>query len=202
VGLVALIEDYGEAIEYDLQAELDLEVLTFFRAERPWPQLLRLVERLPDHSHYKVAIHDDELAQRLHDIADETGRRQSVRRTVDAHTWTPERAVLTDVADILLSIRSSLEAQRTGKRQKITPMPRPRLARDRIETVASQQRHRDGVRLMLGRGRPLVPYSAGTAYVQILPSLRGFGASADTQISSALAPTECQPKLTLPSVSD
>ena len=75
-----------------------------------------------------------------------------MRRTVDAHTWTPERAALTDVADILLSIRSSLEAQRTGKSQKTTPMPRPRMARDRIEAAASQQRHRDRVRLMLGRG--------------------------------------------------
>ncbi|WP_181771289.1 tape measure protein [Amycolatopsis pittospori] len=30
-------------------------------------------------------------------------------------------------------------------------------------------------------------YSAGTAYVQILPTLRGFGTSAETQISSALS---------------
>ncbi|MFE0021903.1 tape measure protein [Amycolatopsis sp. NPDC059021] len=31
-----------------------------------------------------------------------------------------------------------------------------------------------------------MPYSAGTAYVQILPSLRGFGASAESQVASAL----------------
>ncbi|AXB41303.1 MULTISPECIES: hypothetical protein [Amycolatopsis] len=71
---------------------------------------------------------------------------------MDAHSWTPERAALTDVADILLTIRSSLEAQRTGKSQKATPMPRPRLARDRLEIADSHQRHRDRVRLMLGRG--------------------------------------------------
>lgn len=115
--------------------------------------MLRLVERLPDHSHYKVAIHnDDELAARLREVEAATGRRPPTRPTVDAHTWTPERAILTDVADILLSIRSSLEAQHTGKRQKVTPMPRPRFARDRIEAAASQQRHRDRVQLMLGRG--------------------------------------------------
>ncbi|WP_394360736.1 hypothetical protein [Amycolatopsis sp. SB7-3] len=130
-----------------------MDLLTFFRSERPWPQLLRLIERLPDHSHYKVAIHDnDDLARRLHEIEDTAGRRSSNLRTVDAHTWTPERAILTDVADILLNIRSSLEAQRTGKSQTATPMPRPRLARDRIEAAASQQRHRDRVRMMLGRG--------------------------------------------------
>jgi hypothetical protein len=49
-------------------------------------------------------------------------------------------------------VSAELEAQRTDRRQKATHMPRPRLARDRIETAASQQRHRDRVRLMLGRG--------------------------------------------------
>ncbi|WP_181771288.1 hypothetical protein [Amycolatopsis pittospori] len=88
----------------------------------------------------------------MREIDDATGHQPSTRRTVDAHIWTPERAILTDVADILLTIRSSLEAQRTGKRQTTTPMPRPRLARDRIEAAASQQRHRDRVRMMLGRG--------------------------------------------------
>ncbi|MBB5154953.1 hypothetical protein [Saccharopolyspora phatthalungensis] len=79
------------------------------------------------------------------------GKRSSGKSRVDAHTWTPERAALTDVADILLAIRASLEAQRTGKKQKATPMPRPRLARDRLAAAESYQRHRDRVRLMLGR---------------------------------------------------
>ncbi|MFE0021904.1 hypothetical protein [Amycolatopsis sp. NPDC059021] len=112
---------------------------------------MRLLERLPDHSHYKVAIHDDdELARRHHDADHHAGNRP--RRTVDAHTWTPERAALTDVADILLTIRATLDAQHSGQSQKVTPMPRPRLARDRIEAADAIQRHRDRVRLMLGRG--------------------------------------------------
>jgi hypothetical protein len=72
---------------------------------------------------------------------------------VDLRVWTPERAALTDVADILLGIRSSLEAQRTGKRQKTPTMPRPVLAVDRIEQNEVLRRHRDRVALMLPKRR-------------------------------------------------
>ncbi|WP_134664008.1 hypothetical protein [Amycolatopsis sp. CFH S0078] len=112
-----------------------------------------MIERLPDHGHYKVAIRDDdELALRQRDAERESGRKPSRRAAVDARAWTPERAALTDVADILLTIRSSLEAQRTGKSQKPNPMPRPRLARDRLDAADAYDRHRERVRLMLGRG--------------------------------------------------
>ncbi|PKW15922.1 hypothetical protein [Saccharopolyspora spinosa] len=70
---------------------------------------------------------------------------------MDAHTWTPERAALTDIADILLTIRASLDAQRTGKSQKPDSMPRPTLARDRLDAADRHHRHQERVRLMLGR---------------------------------------------------
>ncbi|WP_027944027.1 hypothetical protein [Amycolatopsis taiwanensis] len=126
--------------------------MEFFRGERPWPQLYRLIERLPDHGHYKVAIRDDdEIARRQRDA--ELARPQpATPRSVDAHTWTPERAALTDIADILLTIRASLDAQRTGKPQKPGQMPRPKLARDRLEASESYQRHRQRVQMMLARG--------------------------------------------------
>lgn len=153
--LVSLIEDYGEAIEYDLARELGWDLLDFFRARRPWPQLLRLIERLPDHSHYKSAIHnDDELALAQREAERREGKRSGrPSPKVDLRVWTPERAALTDVADILLGIRSSLEAQRTGKRQKTPTMPRPVLAVDRIEQNEVLRRHRDRVALMLPKRR-------------------------------------------------
>lgn len=129
---------------------MGIDLLEYFRARRPWPQLLRYCERLPDHGHYKVAIRqDDDLARRHADVDGE--QQEPSTPTVDAHTWTPERAVLTDIADILLSIRASLEAQRTGKPQKTQPMPRPRLARDRVQTALALERHQERVRMMLGR---------------------------------------------------
>jgi hypothetical protein len=139
-------------LEYDLQHELGIDILEFFRAQRPWPQLLRYAERLPDHGHYKVAIRqDDELARRQAEAEEAEGEQKPGKPTVDAHTWTPERAALTDVADILLGIRASLEAQRTGKQQRPDPMPRPRLARDRVEAARAFERHQQRVRMMLGR---------------------------------------------------
>jgi hypothetical protein len=68
---------------------------------------------------------------------------------VDARTWTPERAALVDVADILLAIRASVEAQRTGQAQKPPRMPRPQLAAQRREQTEFLRRHWDRVRLLL-----------------------------------------------------
>lgn len=112
---------------------------------------------MPDHGHYKVAIQeDDELARRQRDLAEQSGRTEDNKPSkakVDPRVWTPERAVLTDVADILLGIRASLEASRTGKRQKAAQMPRPRLARDRVAHSETYRRHRERVALLLpGRG--------------------------------------------------
>lgn len=147
-----MIEDYGEALEYDLQRELGINILEFWRARRPWPQLLRLAERLPDHGHYKVAIRDDdELARRQAEAEAADPAQPQSPKSVDARVWTPERAVLTDLADILLAIHASLEAQRTGQRQRPTPMPRPRLARDRVDAALAMERHQERVRMMLGR---------------------------------------------------
>jgi hypothetical protein len=65
--------------------------------------------------------------------------------------WTPERAALTDIADILLCVLSSLEAARTGKTQKPQTMPRPVDAFGRLAHLEAMQRHQDRVRAMTGR---------------------------------------------------
>ncbi|TDQ01242.1 hypothetical protein [Labedaea rhizosphaerae] len=68
---------------------------------------------------------------------------------MDPRTWTPVRAALADVADLLIGIRASLEAQRTGKRQTTQPMPRPVLAADRLAETDRYRRHQERVRLLL-----------------------------------------------------
>lgn len=128
-----------------------MDILDYWRGRRPWPQLLRYCERLPDHGHYKVAIRQDDTLARRH-AETEGEAHQPSTPTVDAHVWTPERAVLTDVADILLGIHASLEAQRTGKpQQRPKPMPRPRLARDRVQAALAYEAHQQRVAMMLGR---------------------------------------------------
>lgn len=119
-------------------AELGLDLLDWFRARRPWPQLLRLIALLPDHSHYKVALsQDDELAARQ--AAAQNGKPRPPR--VDGRVWTPERAALTDACDILLAILATLDAQRTGKPRKPEQLPRPVTAQDRYERKAAYRRY-------------------------------------------------------------
>ncbi|MGW5720773.1 hypothetical protein ACWEVP_31690 [Amycolatopsis sp. NPDC003865] len=65
--------------------------------------------------------------------------------------WTPERAILTDVADILLRVLASLEAARTGKTQRPSAMPRPVDAFGRLAQAEAKQRHDDRVRALIGR---------------------------------------------------
>lgn len=68
---------------------------------------------------------------------------------MSGHVWTPERAALTDVADILLGVLASLEAQRTGKRQKPRTMPRPVDAFARLDQADALARHSDRVRALI-----------------------------------------------------
>ncbi|WP_103353605.1 hypothetical protein [Amycolatopsis sp. CA-128772] len=102
---------------------------------------------MPDHAHYKVALQEDiDLARRAREHAK---GKPSRRPRVAGQVWTPERAALTDVADILLRVLASLEAQRTGKTSKPQSMPRPLTAAARLDQLDAAQRHRDRVRMML-----------------------------------------------------
>ncbi|QDP09776.1 hypothetical protein FNU77_08635 [Prescottella equi] len=53
--LVALIDEYGCEIEHDLFVYYRLNLLDFFRDLYGWPQLYRLLSRLPTDSHYQAA---------------------------------------------------------------------------------------------------------------------------------------------------
>jgi len=60
---VCLIEERGEEIEADL-FQRGWDLLDYFRGTRPWPQLIRLLRRLPMWSHYQAALlMDPELGQ-------------------------------------------------------------------------------------------------------------------------------------------
>lgn len=122
-------------------------MLDYFRTRRPWPQLVRFAERLPDHSHYKVSVRDDlDLARRVR----EQDKGKPARRVkVTGQVWTPERAILTDVADILLRVLASLEAARTGRTHKPQTMPRPVDAFARLDQFDAYQRHTNRVRALI-----------------------------------------------------
>lgn len=86
-------------------------------------------ERLPQHGRFKAAVlDDDELASRY---SDEDSPEERVKFGYGGYN--PEVAKLTDIADILLSLRATLIAVNSekGKMPKITPFPRPETAFDR-----------------------------------------------------------------------
>jgi hypothetical protein len=89
---------------------------------------------------------DDELVRR-HWKPEPAGAPQK-RPRLDPRLWTPERAALTDVADILLMIHEAIRAQASGKSQKPQRMPRPEMARDRIARAEARRRHLERVALM------------------------------------------------------
>lgn len=60
IALMPVIDRYGHAIEYDLLHEFHgVELLDWFRGERPWRQLIRLLDQLPPSSRFIIAKRDD-----------------------------------------------------------------------------------------------------------------------------------------------
>lgn len=111
------------------------DLLDFFRGVRPWPQLLRLLDRLPRHSHYKAAIANDEhLAQQLLDQTKPADRSAGPGRP--PITEYPVLAeLLANQLDELRELHATLIAvnSKKGKRPKVPPTPRPESAVMRLE---------------------------------------------------------------------
>ncbi|MER5671162.1 hypothetical protein [Pseudonocardia alni] len=59
--------------------------------------------------------------------------------------WTPERELLADTAEILMSLRSVLIAanSKDGKAPKFPRMPRPKTAVDRARAAAAKRKRSD-----------------------------------------------------------
>lgn len=101
-----------------------------------------------------MAIRNDlEFARRVRD-QEQQGRAQRQPPGVDGRVWTPERAILTDIADIQLEIRALLQAQLSQRKpQQPQRMPRPRSARERLEIADAYERHRTRVARMVPKRR-------------------------------------------------
>lgn len=140
---MSLVNRYGVEIEYDLQAELGMDLHDWFRARYPWDKLLRLVEQLPHWSRYKAAAaDDDEMAARLLDAeTDEEPR----RRHLTLVDWTPERELLTSVAESVRDLHATLLAvnSKDGKRKAPPPLPRPRTAVERARRIRNEAQAAD-----------------------------------------------------------
>ncbi|AOE43717.1 tail assembly chaperone [Gordonia phage SpeedDemon] len=142
-GLIQLIEEHGESIEWDLHSELNLDLLAFFRGEQPWPKLYRLLRKLPQGSRYKSALAENmELAKVLLELeeaeqeedwvnellADEDDEPQEEELSpTSAVGHTQEVELLMKITDWLQTVNSTLVGVNSakGKRPRVRPHPRP-----------------------------------------------------------------------------
>lgn len=143
--LVELINRHGEDIEYDL-FERGWDLLDWFRGDRPWSQLLRLVHRLPNHSSYKAAILDDDEFARQ---SVQAGMKDSGRKTMLG--FTPEVAALMDLTGWVKNLYGLTHAVNSdGKYPDLPATAYPETAFDRLRKSQFIERHHQRVTMLLG----------------------------------------------------
>lgn len=104
----------------------------------------RLIDRLPEHSHYQRALADDDELQRQFGSA---GPRKPTLRA-----WSAERelrATLYDVASLIQVAIVSVNTPKGKQAPRFKPVRRPETAADRDERRRLLDMHRHNVRKLL-----------------------------------------------------
>lgn len=144
---------YRRAIEWDLHALHGLDLGAEWRARR-WRRLLDFIDALPSHSHFAEALAGDEdLAEAIVDADDGTPKRP-VRRLSEYNAEVELLTVLTDRVAELIQVTV---ASRGGKPRRVTPMPRPIGAVEKVRTRRQRRRHEWTVARVYGRIGPDTP---------------------------------------------
>lgn len=132
------VERYHDAIEYDLRAELGVDLDALWRGRR-FRRLLNLIDHLPRHTWYSEAVStDQEHAEMLAKALAEQGDDGS-KHSPPMHTWSPEVDMLAKVVDAVRSVNHTLAAVNSekGKAPKPPePEARPKTALDGIRKAA------------------------------------------------------------------
>lgn len=142
------MDSYGAALEADL-FERGWDLLDYFRGVRPWPQLLRLVEHLPPHSHFRRALADDDDLQARIDAQPKPPRRRSGPSLRD---WDEHQELRAALADGFALVQQAVGASVTPKGKsppKFTPVRRPRTAADRAQRRREEAVHAEIVAQVL-----------------------------------------------------
>lgn len=131
-----MIDRFGGAIRYDLQAELQVNILDYFDGSRSWFEFYEFLERLPSWGHYKSALAMDEEWAEMILSASDAGEDVAPAADPDQISplhYTPEIGYLALIADRLLAVRSAIFAAQSenGHEQPIEHLPRPKTAMDR-----------------------------------------------------------------------
>jgi len=126
-----------------------VDIHDFFRGHRPWGQLYRFIAQLPPHSRYHAAlVADEDSVRRL--LSDKPGDGR-----LSMAGWTPERDLLTTIAEILNEMHATLIQANSekGKRPATERMPRPWTAFEKVAAKQAYDEHKQRVRLFLARSR-------------------------------------------------
>lgn len=137
--VIDALDRFGEAIEYDLQSHLGMDLLEFFHSRYSWAKLFRLLNQLPWWSRYQLAVADDDaIAEQAiqHDDAAAVGQ----SRTPPLATWDPLREIQATLVD---GFNAMISAQAGKKGQKPKSTPRPETGRDRAKRAQTQAETQD-----------------------------------------------------------
>lgn len=143
--LCYVIERYHDAVEYDLRAELGVDLDALWRARR-FRRILNYIDHLPRNTWYSEAVSlDEEHAEMLAKALAEQGE-DSQKHSPPMHTWTPEVDMLAKVVDAVRSVNHTLAAVNSekGKAPKAPePEARPKTATDGIRQAAYHSRRQE-----------------------------------------------------------
>lgn len=129
--LVEQIDLYGDDIEADF-FDRGTDLLDWFRGRRPWPQLHRLLRRMPEGCRYRAAVlDDDELARER--IAAGLVATSSKRPPLLGETQ--DRAYLRALVTAVQRVEFATYAAVVGKKAGQPPRPLlgPETAEDRVK---------------------------------------------------------------------
>lgn len=132
--VVEQVDLYGEAIETDL-SDRGQDLLDWMRGRRPWPQLLRLIQRLPPESHYKASLLDDEDLAHEQIAAEDAGTAAPPRQRPPLVGESYERTLLRSIASSLPRIEHAVYAVNAPKGKGGKPpnaLPGPEAATERV----------------------------------------------------------------------
>lgn len=109
-----------------------MDLLDFFRGVYQWSKLYRLIEFLPWHSQYKLAIADDpELGRLVAAAIEDLDDLDTVAVEIRLRDWDPFRDMTTGLQDKLSEVVIACLAPHMTTPPKMTPAPRPKTARQK-----------------------------------------------------------------------
>lgn len=142
--LVEQVDCYGEAIEADLALggrgyTGGADLLDWFRGRRPWPQLARLLNRLPEGSRYVAVILDDEdlAAERIAAGVEPP----TPRKRPPLEGETQDRMLLRALVSAVHRVEHAVYAAQAGKKagKPPRPLPGPDTADERVRDRLADQ---------------------------------------------------------------